>query len=444
MFIDVVMQQRILVERTPSGAATFVLNDVYLPMANALRRTLIADCATVAVCNAADVSTCDIREIPYYQTAYVSRAVASACEKPIEQGFVRFLENSTRTHNEILSQRFSMIPINLCVSDFIKNPSMYVFELRVRFADLSSDTIHTDDDTNNNGIRTHGFVRHDLYAVTTLDITFHPTMSSAAETLSADEQRLVLASLFSSRLVLDHVQTYPLLTFIGPGESLHVEFMPDVFTGKQHAAFSPVANCHYRALPVSAEKRAAAPAPAPALAPELYDAAFYFELLHTHHTPERLLREAVDSIIARLHILSALLGGDPKSEYTRGIDLAPLATLQAEQAVSGLANRTVTISVRELVGCTLFPGGEKGVYCNFGHTIGNLLQCVACRLFIDRGDSVLREFGYRVPYPLDGGLEFRVLIASPVQSADVTSFAAEQVRRVITATVSEVQKELRF
>ena len=167
----------------------FTLSGVNVSLANAIRRTLLADIPSIV-----------------FRTA------------PYEESRATILTNTTRLNNEILKQRLSCIPIHITdLKDF--DFKKYIMELNVE--NISDTTM----------------------IVTTKDFVVK-SVDTGKPISEADNKKIFPTDSYTGDYI-DFVRLRPRISNEIPGEKIHLTCEFSIGTGKQDGMFSSVATCAY-------------------------------------------------------------------------------------------------------------------------------------------------------------------------------------------------------
>jgi len=167
----------------------FTLSGVNVSIANAIRRTLLADIPSIV-----------------FRTA------------PYEENRCTILTNTTRLNNEILKQRLSCIPVHITgLKDF--DYTKYMMELNVE--NISDTTM----------------------IVTTKDFVVK-SVDTGKPISEADNKKIFPPDSYTGDYI-DFVRLRPRISDEIPGEKIHLTCEFSIGTGKQDGMFSSVATCAY-------------------------------------------------------------------------------------------------------------------------------------------------------------------------------------------------------
>lgn len=171
-----------------AGILTFTLNNINVSLANALRRTILADVPTVV-----------------FRTA------------PYERNQTTIHTNTTRLHNEILKQRLSCIPIY--ITDHTLDLTKYVVEL---------------DKKNETDVRQN---------VSTKDFRIKDT--STSKYLTEAQTRDIFPPDPITKDYILIVRLRPKISDTIPGEEIKLEAKMELGTAKENSAFNVSSTCSY-------------------------------------------------------------------------------------------------------------------------------------------------------------------------------------------------------
>lgn len=188
MFSSIEIRDAHLVKRNEYH---FNLMNTHYSLANAIRRTILADIPCVG-----------------FREGELHSGVNST---------INIIENNGCLHNEFIKHRFSLIPVNIQPEEFVEDK--YKFLLNV----INNEHIYSKD-------------------ITTEHITGQEKMENGE---LVDIPKSKMEQLFPANPITGDYVLITKLRERDPPESLTIELKPVIGTAKEHAGFSPVCKCSY-------------------------------------------------------------------------------------------------------------------------------------------------------------------------------------------------------
>lgn len=412
-------------DSSSSTQLQFLLRGTECAFANALRRSMIADVNTVAFQ--------EPNRRPFL-SLFLEDELKRDQTLIYDPGFIEVLQNTSEMHTEILVKRIAMIPLYIDPLEFLKSPSRFTFTLDVhndggskeirevtpadflleKFeceedeeSDRKNEEKQDDRDDGNNVLEEEGEEVHSRNPLQRKMST--ELLERIFPGFKHELSKELLQELRDSGIDTDSLRTQQIpIVRLHPGQSLRLRLRPTVSCANSHAAFSPVSKCFYfndvdqsqvelqrskiRAdLNLSEEDRKSA-----LLQLEIHDKYRFFkknrreEACDFHFfvkslgplSPHRIFNEALTSIVRRVEFLDQRVSDDMIS-----------VEVDDEYVYCDLL-------VPELFQSRNEQTKHRRVFCNNGHTIGNLLQSFFYESQVDPVEDLL-FIGYRKTYPFD-------------------------------------------
>jgi DNA-directed RNA polymerase subunit L len=414
---------------------------------NALRRTILSDLDVVAVPDAPLTA--------------------------VHSSGIKIVDNTGKLHNEILSHRLTLLPINLEPKDLAYGiPEM---ELHMAFSD--------DDTFAKQGIVVSGdHIRFTKQPVTKIYPMFdapdfeasvqNGVIRKCAASGTSSVNRLDLASEIHAD-VLVHLEQLnsPMITRLYERDTLYAIMRPRVATAKENGAFSCIKQCNF----IQHENDT--------------DFQFTVATIDSNHDMRTLVQTAFDKLLLRLHRLHNYITGgieidvgakhmwlqtviDPSCKaiitvnetVIYGVTLSGVhgsrmclelpsgTTLAAYETIRSIRVETlesrgelefqdITITRRLLLQDNVLEKHPFVIRVDHeSHTLGNAVQGHIFENRVSNEASPLIEFSYSKPYPLDDYILFRIHVANSPSINDYLAHLSQSVHTTLRHIESERER----